>query len=613
MGITPQFLDQLKNRLQLSDVIGSRIKVMRAGREYKACCPFHQEKTPSFTINDDKQFYHCFGCGAHGDAIGFVMQHDNLSFIEAVEVLASKAGMQVPKSSPQEIEKAKKQKSLYGLMDFATAWYQNQLFLPENNHIQAYLSDRGLTTETLQIFRIGFAPFEQSQLKDSLLAEGYKMEDIISCGVFRTSQKNKEPYAFLRERIVFPVSDRRGRIVAFGGRILPDHLAMPSTGSFKPPKYLNSSETPLFSKGRMLYGEAHARQAASKGEMPLVVEGYTDAIACHQAGFKTAVAPLGTALTEDQLVGLWQMIPGKDKNPILCFDGDGAGLKAAERACERALPLIQANQSVYFAFLPQGEDPDSLIKNEGVAAFKERLKNAIPLVEFLWMQATAGRKFDTPEDRAGLEESLQNQIAKISHRPLQHYYKQIIREKIQTIFGYQSSRKKHRQSSPSKNNGLLKPQKPRSTVDSLRERILLSVLVNHPDIWPSLEDQMEKCSFTDPRLDQLRQFICARMSHDQHLTRDQIIDELKNNGFQTELELILNENIYIHAGFARPERDSQEAREGWNDIWALIYGQNAQQELKKAGQYFASSLSLEQEDHFIKMLREHQSDKQKAS
>ena len=618
MSITPQFLDQLRARLPLSDVIGQRIKIQRAGREYKACCPFHKEKTPSFTINDDKQFYHCFGCGAHGDVISFVTEHDNLSFIEAVELLAAKAGMQVPKSSPEEVRKAKEQKSLYSLMDHVARWYQNALYDARNKEILTYLLERGLSESAIAAFRIGYAPDNQEGLRDSLLKEGYTDSQIIESGVYRKSKHGKDPYPFMRDRVMFPVADRRGRIVAFGGRVLPDHLAVPSRSGYTPPKYLNSSETPIFHKGRMLYGESHARQAAGEGQDIIIVEGYMDVIACHQAGLKGAVAPLGTALTEDQVHALWQMIPKKPKLPILCFDGDAAGLQAAERACERILPLLQSDQSVRFSFLPKGEDPDSLIKSEGRKAFESRLHSALSMVDFIWNRAISGRNFETPEARAGLEKKLESQILKISDRSLQHYYRQVIREKLRNAFAARktvgpSGWKDKNQYRP-KTGGALqaaRPQQPYQGHSALREKILLAVLINHPNIYPSVEDELEIYEASDNRFDHLRQEIMSYIAYEDSPTRENIIDHLKVKGFQREIELILNENVYIHAGFARKDREDQEALEGWHDIWSLIEGQKAVRELKSAGRQMAQELSNDKEDHFFHLVRQHEKSVQK--
>ena len=329
MAIPSRFLNELRDRLTLSDIVGKRVKLTRAGREFKGCCPFHNEKTPSFTVNDEKQFYHCFGCGAHGDAIGFTMQSRNISFIEALEMLASEAGLQVPQQSPQEIEKAKVQKDLYALLEQSCQWFEKQLRDPKNAQALEYMRGRGTSDELLSQFRVGYGPADGQALRKHLLEQGFTDKQMIQAGVIKESTRGTQPYGFFRERILFPVSDRRGRVVAFGGRILPDHLRAPDRGDFKPPKYINSSETALFHKGRMLYGESHARQAAADDQPLIVTEGYLDVMACFSAGYRGAVAPLGTALTEEQIAILWQMIPRNQKNPVLCFDGDNAGRRAA--------------------------------------------------------------------------------------------------------------------------------------------------------------------------------------------------------------------------------------------------------------------------------------------
>ena len=355
MTIPPRFLDELRSRLNVSDVVGKRVRLTRAGREFKACCPFHHEKSPSFYVNDDKGFYHCFGCGAHGSIIDFTMNHDNLSFIEAVESLASLAGMQVPQSSPQEVQRAKEQKSLYTLLDDAARWMEEQLRKPENRDAYQYMLDRGISDEQLHNYRIGYAPADGQAIRKHLLSKEYTDAQMIEVGVLKASSRGTDPYAFFRERIMFPVPDKRGRVVAFGGRILPDHLRPQDRGDFKPPKYINSSDTPLFHKGNMLYGEPHARKAAADGEPIVVVEGYLDVMACARAGYKGALAPLGTALTEEQILNLWKMIPADEKVPVLCFDGDNAGRRAAVRAVERILPHLKPGHSAKISILHEGQ------------------------------------------------------------------------------------------------------------------------------------------------------------------------------------------------------------------------------------------------------------------
>ena len=321
MSIPPRFLDEIRNRLTLSDIIGRRISVKRAGREHKACCPFHKEKTPSFTINDDKQFYHCFGCGAHGDVIGFVMQHDNLSFMDAVEMLSADAGLQMPKPDPQAIQKAKKEKGLHELMDEATRWMSEQMVSASHKDVLDYVENRGMNEEIRNCFRLGYAPTDGQALRKFLTDKDFTDAQMLEVGLLKESTRGGDPYIFFRDRVMFPVADRRGRVVAFGGRILPEHIRPQNPNSdFTPPKYINTSDTTLFDKGRMLYAEGLARQAAREGHTVLVTEGYMDVIACHKAGFKGAVAPMGTALTEEQIISLWSMIPEGEKSPEKSYD-----------------------------------------------------------------------------------------------------------------------------------------------------------------------------------------------------------------------------------------------------------------------------------------------------
>ena len=362
MSIPPRFLDELRDRLTLSEVVGRRLKLTRAGREFRGCCPFHSEKSPSFYINDDKQFYHCFGCGAHGDVIGFTMQHDNLSFIDALEALAPLAGLEVPKSSPQAVEQARKDKGLHALLDDAAKFFILQLQAANNADVRGYLAERRISAAMAEAFRLGYAPADGKVLVKALLDKGYAAAQLIEAGLAKKSEGNGTLYSFFRDRLMFPVADRRGRVVAFSGRMLPEHIRSVVAGAAKSGKYVNSPDTPLFHKGKLLYSEAQARQAAADGQEVVVVEGQADVIACFEAGYRGTVAPLGTALTEDQILSLWKMIPGEEKVPVLCFDGDAAGGRAAAKAALRLLPLLKPYHSARFAFLPDGHDPDSLIR-----------------------------------------------------------------------------------------------------------------------------------------------------------------------------------------------------------------------------------------------------------
>lgn len=530
----------------------------RAGREFKACCPFHKEKTPSFTINDDKQFYHCFGCGAHGDVINFVMQHDNLPFPEAIERLAAQAGMEVPKMSAVDSQKAKEQKDLYTLMGEAAKFFEDQLSDARNADMMNYVLGRGISAETISAFHLGFAPADAQALRKHLSLKGYSDQQMMEVGLVKEGKEGRDPYVFFRERIMVPVIDKRGRVIAFGGRVLPDNLRPPDRGGYTPAKYMNSAETPIFNKSRVLYGAPQARQAATDETM-FVVEGYFDVIACHQAGFKGAVAPMGTALTDEQIMQLWKMIPSDLKEPVLCFDGDNAGRRAAERACESVLPLISAGKSVRIAFLPDGEDPDSLIQSSGRSAFDKILNNAISLIDFLWMSHTAGRTFETPEQRAALVKTLNDQVAKIADRDVQKHYDYLMRQKISDYL-FQKKQNRNNNWSPKGNRGGYGGQKPqgialrrpgRQSFD-VQTRILIAALINHPRIWDFVEEQIAVLPIVNERLDQIRQSLVSIFyDGDDHVSKD-IENVLREKGFSKDMDLILSDSTYIHGRFSAP-------------------------------------------------------------
>ena len=578
MSFSPRFIQDLRDRLSLSEIIGKRVKLTRAGREYKGCCPFHREKSPSFYVNDEKQFYHCFGCGAHGDAVGFVMQHDNLSFPEAVEALALQAGMDVPKQSVEDREYLKKEKSLYTLCDEAAKWFEAQLHDPRNKEVYNYISGRGLSLETLNAFRLGFAPSDDQALRKFLSAQGYKDSEMLEAGIIKQSTtQGREPYSFFRDRLIFPVADARGRIVAFGGRILPEHLRPPQRGDFKPPKYINSADTPLFHKGRTLYAGQHARLAAKDHKL-VVVEGYMDVIACHQAGFRGAVAPLGTALTEEQMSLLWKMIPLDEKEPVLCFDGDEAGYRAAVRAVERVLPLLKPQQSVRIAFLPEGEDPDTYIREKGKDAFQSLMNNARSLVDFLWSHQIAGKKFDTPEARAGLAAKLDELSAQIPEGQLQYYYKQMFRDKMREFLGANNNWKYGKGKKPNAAPVITLPNIGKQKAESLIPQIMLITVLNHPDIYPYIASEFHRLEMGTPELELLYHHTLDILENNLGEEEDDIdsatlLNQLREQGLSDNLDEFLGrERLYVHAGFARPGEKIQSSDDGESGVALVVSG-----------------------------------------
>jgi DNA primase len=586
MQLPKTFTDEIRARVPLSDVIGKRTKLTRAGREHKGCCPFHKEKTPSFTVNDQKGFYHCFGCGAHGDVIKFLMDHDNMKFMDAVEQLASIAGMQVPKPTPEEQKKFARQMSLYDLMDQAAKFYEAQLHDPKNKKILEYLRDRGLSMETIKSFRIGFSPNEDDLLAKTLKRLGYKDEDMLEAGLFRESQRNKnEVYPFFRGRVMFPVHDFQGRVVAFGGRVLPESHGGPPDKSA--PKYINSPESPIFHKGRMLYGLSRARKVIGDGETVIVVEGYMDVIALAQAGFRAAVAPLGTALTESQIEELWKAMPEQGRNPILCFDGDTAGQRAAARSLERILPILKPDHSVKFAFLPEEHDPDSLVKAEGVPAMQRVMDNAIGIFDMMWNEEAKGRNFGQPEQKAGFRAALEKRARAIASMTVQEFFIFEINQKINELFlsyksksqsssGFTSGKggKFQKKQTPGIHSAYRPPTmsaKPIRTSKLLREKALIAAMINYPDLYEDFAEEFGKIQVPHEGYDQVRQEIIRLLTRSQneeiYLDAEAVRQHLIDSGFAQILDAIFDKSLYLHAGFAKPGQSPDDVRDGWRDAW----------------------------------------------
>ncbi|MFP4138471.1 MAG: DNA primase [Halomonas sp.] len=388
-GQIPQrFIDDLLARVDVVEVVGERVKLKKAGRNYSGLCPFHQEKTPSFTVSADKQFYHCFGCGAHGNALRFLMEYDKLRFPEAVEQLAGRLGLEVPREGaddPRAQARERKRKEGVNLLELAASYFRERLKMPEAQGARAYLERRGLAPEVIDTFGIGYAPAGWEHLKRHLGERGIGEAVQVEYGLLVQREESRRSYDRFRDRVMFPIRDIKGRTIGFGGRVLGDAK----------PKYLNSPETPVFHKGRELYGLYEARQADHRLERVVIVEGYMDVVALAQFGIRNAVATLGTATTEEHLSRLFRLVG----EVVFCFDGDRAGRQAAQRALETVLPLMIDGRQARFLFLPEGEDPDTLVRREGAEAFQDRITCASPLSEFLFDQATAGRDLARLEER----------------------------------------------------------------------------------------------------------------------------------------------------------------------------------------------------------------------
>src|SRR3954468_4603085 len=427
MRFTPQFLEELRARLPVSDVVGKRVKLKRAGKEWKGLSPFQQEKSPSFTVNDQKGFYHDFSSGKHGNIFDFVMETEGVSFPEAVERLAGMAGMPLPATNPDAARHEQRRKTLHDVMELAAKYFSDTLASRNGAKARGYLADRGMMPSTQLQFRLGYAPAERFALKEHLGNLGIPVADMVEAGLLVAGDDIPVPYDRFRDRVIFPITDLRGRVIAFGGRALEKEAQ---------PKYLNSPETPLFHKGDNLYNHAPARQAAHDGAPVIVVEGYVDVIAMGGAGFNGAVAPLGTALTESQLALIWRMAD----EPILCFDGDKAGQKAAYRAADLALPLLKPGKSLRFALLPEGQDPDDLARASGRGAIEEVIAAARGLADVIWSREIAGGSFVTPDRRAALEARISEMTSGIHDEVVRRYYRQDFSERLQRTFAPEAAR-----------------------------------------------------------------------------------------------------------------------------------------------------------------------------
>ena len=415
MALSPQWLDELRMRTTLSAVIGRTTRLTKAGREFKACCPFHNEKTPSFYVNDEKGFYHCFGCEAHGDAIRWLTDQRGMPFMDAVKELAAEAGMEVPAPDPRAAERAEKRASLHDVTAAAQDWFVRELASPHGAEARAYLKRRGFSERVVREFGFGFAPDDRQALKTALSQFDERM--LIEAGM-RIDVEDKDPYDRFRGRLMLPIQDARGRVIAFGGRILDNDAYGP--------KYLNSPDTPLFDKGRTLYNLHRAAPAARQSGRIVVVEGYMDAIALANAGIAEAVAPLGTALTENQIELLWRQV----ERPILCFDGDNAGQRAAMRAIGRVLPMLRPGHSLSIVRMPAGKDPDDLLKESGIGAMEALLSEPASLLVTLWTFERDAMPLTSPEEKAGLKERLLAHVDAIQHPDIRALYKKELLERF---------------------------------------------------------------------------------------------------------------------------------------------------------------------------------------
>ncbi|MDH3335080.1 MAG: DNA primase [Rhodospirillaceae bacterium] len=622
MAIPSNFLDEIRARIGLADVVGRRVRLTKKGHEHSGLCPFHKEKTPSFTLNEGKGFYHCFGCGAHGTVFDFLMQTEGLNFREAVEKLAGEAGLVVPQERPEDRAREERKKTLYDATEAAAQYYASKLYAPEGRDALDYLRGRGLSAETIKEFNIGYAPDVRDGIKNDLAGKnGISTEMLLGSGlIIQPDDKSREPYDRFRGRVMFPILDRRDRVVAFGGRILP------GLETDKTAKYLNSPETDLFHKGNMLYAMEKAQSAARGGQALVVAEGYMDVIALHQAGFSGAVAPLGTALTEEQMRELWKIVP----EPVLCFDGDNAGQRAMARAAERALSLIRPGFGLRFAILPPGEDPDTLIKNHGAKAFADVLAGANPLSEILWQMETIGADTATPEGLASLQKRLEDHARAIEDPTLRSHFLSSFKDRIWAVRsqGRAQNTKQGGAFGPKgraggfKTGGWVKPSlkkrgvhgvfAPGEGVNAIKqakvptghmlEEAIIGNLINHPEIFDSVCERLGSITFLASDLDNLRQEALKTLAGEQGLDVGGLKDHLRHNGYAEILDELLGSKRLMNASIMREDAQTEAALESWEEAYAKYRQSDLRAEILEAQQQLAAENTVEASEklHILK-------------
>ncbi len=569
MRFDERLLDEIKSRLRPSEVIGKSVKLKRQGREWAGLSPFSREKTPSFFVNDDKGFYHDFSSGKHGDIFSFLQETERLTFPEAVERLAALAGVALPSPDPKEAEAEVRRRGLEDWLELAAKYFEASLRRPPAADARAYLAKRGLPESEWSRFRLGFAPADRVSLRDALVQRGARPADLVEAGLLIAPEGGGQPYDRFRNRIIFPITDARGRLISLGGRALdPEDRA----------KYLNGPESPLFHKGSHLYGlhEAKRLLAAGEGTGLVVVEGYMDVIACQRAGI-AAVAPLGTALTEDQIRLLWR----QSSEPVLCFDGDSAGLKAAYRALDRVLPLLEPGRTFRFCLLSGGQDPDDLLRDKGALALKSALSQTRPLVEVLFLRERDAEPLDTPERKAGLKGRLRKAAQAVRDRDLAEQFAADLTARFEALFPREApfarsgprtgaTWRRGQPPPPGPASAELRVASQRGPALALVPAALAQAALDDPArLEPHLE-ALERHGFGDPALEGLaKEIIRVRLTADaldtgglqQHLTR---------SGFGVLLREITQAALKSGAPFLAPETTLADARARWSQAFDLL-------------------------------------------
>ena len=624
MRFPPHILDEIRARLPVSHVVGRRVQLKKAGREWKGLSPFKAERTPSFFVNDQKGFYKCFASGEHGDIFTFLMKTEGLEFVEAVERLAADAGVMLPKPEPRsqrDVEQIDERARLMAVVEASAKFFESQLWSSAGQEARRYLERRGLTRETMERFRLGYAPGGREVLKAHLAKAGFSVKEMALAGMEIAGEDIAMPYDRFRNRVMFPIEDLKGKVIAFGGRALdPD----------APAKYLNSPETPLFHKGNQLYNIHRARPVAFETSRIVVVEGYMDVVALDQAGFKAAVAPLGTALTEAQVQLLWRVAP----EPILCFDGDGAGKRAAYRAVDTILPMLKPGISAQFAFLPDGLDPDDLVRQQGGAAFDAILARTKALFDVMWERELAAQPLTTPEQRAAMELRLKALVGRIADGTVKAHYEQEARQTLWSLnravvreiagggapgarsAGRAAGRQNNVQTDWRVRERARMSQKGRPaplavaaagpglagrvSLIPTREALIFKALINHPWLIEEHAERIAAIELTAPAAVALRDALLAVLVEQNPLDTAGIHNHLSETGLSHVVALV--ERAITHRGdkFAEPEADKEAVETGWCHAVALHERQvGLRRDLVVAEQRYLEELS---EDAYERLL-----------
>ncbi len=610
MRFSPQFLDQIRARVNVSTVVGRHVswdrrKSQPGKGDFWACCPFHSEKSPSFHADDRKGRYHCFGCKASGDVFTFLVEKSGLKFNEAVEQLAQEAGIALPAFSPEDARREETRASLYDVMEIAARFFQSELQTAHGAKARGYLADRDLGLAVQAEFGIGYSPDDRSALRSHLADKGVHLDQMVEAGLVIAGEDIPVAYDRFRDRVMFPIKDGRGRVIAFGGRAL---------GKDVPAKYLNSPETPIFIKGEVLYNFDKARAIAHKNANIIAVEGYVDVIAMHRAGLTETVAPLGTALTENQLAILWRSAP----EPILCFDGDSAGQKAAYRALDLALPLLQPGHSLRFAFLPDGKDPDDLLRSEGAEALKKVVSDALPMVDVLWNRALNLNDRASPERKAAFEKDLRLQVSHIQEEGVKRHYLDELAERFRKQRN--AGQTEWRRSTAGRLSGFsqrfspqgrrLKDWEIASPASSLlknaatklggedaterRARMIILAFINHPKLLHDFWDDFAGVNLGSTELDSVRALILDAASSVETLEPATLKSHLVTRGFSSMLDLLENQAKNLNEWFLGSAAAPDDARTGLRQMIALHHKTvTLDRELKAAETAFANDPTQE--------------------